>query len=115
MQDIITQVGTDLFTGMAVQFDFIEVTVQDEKRSIYGLKIQTDDSALLIGPHGKTLQELQNLLIQMVENKVESRCFIHLEVNDYIASKEKQLIALIDTKIADTKKTGYRASLGNLS
>ena len=96
-------------------FDTIEVTVQDEGRSIYQLKIQTEDSAILIGPHGKTRSDLQNLLVQMVENAVEGRCFVHLEINDYLESKEKKLISIIDRKIEETKKTGYRASFGDLS
>lgn len=70
------------------------------------VKIQTNESAILIGPHGRTLDELQSLLQQVIEGESEMRILIHLEINDYLEEKDRRLYNIVEKKISDVTRTG---------
>ncbi|MFA6080485.1 MAG: hypothetical protein WC753_03330 [Candidatus Gracilibacteria bacterium] len=103
---LITDIAQGFFTNLGLDFSALEVTIQDEEQHIYSVKIRSDDSALLIGLHGRTLEEMQSLLIQMCENALGSFCLIHLEINDYLAEKQKKLFAVVDRKVDLARKNG---------
>lgn len=111
----IKDLAQEFFELLGVEMESIEVEVEDEERAIYMVKTKTPDSALLIGPHGRTLEELQGLLIQMLENKLEKRIWIHLEVNDYLEEKDRRLYSMVERKIADVMRTGGEDTFGELS
>lgn len=103
---LITDIAQWFFTNLGLDFSALEVTIQDEEQHIYSVKIRSDDSALLIWLHGRTLEEMQSLLIQMCENALGSFCLIHLEINDYLAEKQKKLFAVVDRKVDLARKNG---------
>jgi hypothetical protein len=103
------------FEALGVQFSGLEVIEQDAENHIYTIKISSDDSPLLIGPHGRTLEETQSLLIQMAEQIIQSHCIIHLEINDYLAEKQKRLMAIVDRKVDLTRRNGIDQVIYDLS
>lgn len=103
------------FESLGIDFSGLEVQVQDAENHIYTLKISSTDSPLLIGPHGRTLEETQSLLIQMAEKATGTHCIIHLEINDYLAEKQKRLFAIVDRKAELARKNGIDQVIYELS
>lgn len=104
--DTIQTLAQGFFESLGIEFSGLEVTEQDADGHIYSIKITSPDSPLLIGPHGRTLEETQSLLIQMCEKSLATHCLIHLEINDYLAEKQRRLFAIVDRKIELAKKNG---------
>lgn len=115
MQSVLQEVSEKFFTLLGVDFDAVEVITQDEEKDIYMVKIKTSDSAILIGPHGRTLEELQSLLQQVAEGEMEKRILIHLEINDYLEEKDRRLYDIVEKKIADVMRTGIGESFHDLN
>lgn len=112
---ILTELAQGFFESLGIDFSGLEVQVQDAEKQIYIIKISTTDSPLLIGPHGRTLEETQSLITQMAENKLQTHCLIHLEINDYLAEKQKRLFAIIDRKVELAHKNGIDQVVYELS
>lgn len=58
---------------------------------------------------------MQILLIQMCEKVLDSYCLIHLEINDYLAEKQKKLFAVVDRKVELARKNGIDQVIYELS
>lgn len=86
--------------------DFSQLSVVLEAEHIYAISLQTTDSALLIGPHGKNLETITHILKLLLSKKLESHITVHLEVNDYLEKKDAKLLAFIQSKIDLVQKTG---------
>ncbi len=112
---LITDISQGFFDTLGLDFSGLEVIVQNEEQHIYLVKIHSEDSALLIGLHGRTLDEIQSVLIQMCEKALGSYCLIHLEVNDYLAEKQKKLFAIVDRKVDLARKNGIDQVIYELS
>ncbi len=103
------------FETLGLDFSDLSIQEQDAENHIYSVKISSTDSPLLIGPHGKTLEEIQTLLAQMTEKKLGIRCLIHVEINDYLAEKQRKLFSIVDRKIELTRKNGIEQVMYDLS
>lgn len=112
---LITDIAQGFFETLGLNFSDLEVTTQNEEQHIYMVKIRSEDSALLIGLHGRTLEEMQSILIQMSEKALGSYCLIHLEINDYLAEKQKKLFAVVDRKVDLAHKNGIDQVIYELS
>jgi spoIIIJ-associated protein len=112
---LITDIAQGFFENLGLNFSDLEVTVQNEEQHIYLVKIRSEDSSLLIGLHGRTLDEIQSILIQMAEKVLGSYCLIHLEINDYLAEKQKKLFVIIDRKVDLARKNGIDQVVYELS
>ncbi len=42
----------------------------------------------------------------MAEQITQSHCIIHLEINDYLAEKQRRLMAIVDRKVDLTRRNG---------
>ena len=111
----LTTLAQGFFQNMGIDFSDLTIEAQDIERNIYIIKISTPDSPLLIGPHGRTLEEAQSLLVQMAENIFGSHCLIHLEINDYLAEKQKRLFSIVDRKVELAHKNGIDQVIYELS
>ncbi len=114
-QSILSQLAQEFFSLLWVNFSDLEISTQDEEKHIYTIKISSEDSSLLIGPHGRTLEEIQTLFAQMLEKHISARPIIHIEINDYLAEKQRKLFLVIDRKIELTRKNGIEQVVYNLS
>lgn len=113
--DSLTALSQWFFETLGIQFSDLQVIEQDAENHIYTIKISSDDSPLLIGPHGRTLEETQALLVQMAEQLIKSHCIIHLEINDYLAEKQKRLMSIVDRKVELTRRNGIDQVIYDLS
>lgn len=76
-----------------------------EERKI-GLDIETDDSGLLIGKRGKTLEALQlitNIAAGRMSN--DSRCII-IDTEDYRSRRESSLVRFAQSAAEQVRRTG---------
>jgi predicted RNA-binding protein Jag len=79
------------------------------------IRVQTPDSALLIGMHGKNIESFQHLLGRMIEKMTSSHIHVHLEVNDYMKEKDARLFRFLDSKIEFVMSTGKSTRIPNLT
>lgn len=96
------------FKWLEIQFD--ELSTRLEENTVI-TKIQTEESWLIIWPHGKNLDCIQWLIRQIINKNSEIRYKFRLDVNDYQSSKDERLFSFIQSKIAEVKKTGIDCKL----
>lgn len=77
----------DLLGNMGIEATF-ESKIRDEQITI---KMYSNNNGILIGKNGQTLQALQTVLRQVVQNQIGIRPYILLDVENY---KDKQNAAL---------------------
>lgn len=103
MKDQIQELSTHFFEKLWT--DYSELQVTEETQNIFRISIKSEDSHLLIGPHGKNLEILSFLLRLLISKKCEGFITVHLEVNDYLEQKDKKLLQFIQTKIGYVKES----------
>lgn len=91
------------FEKLCVHIESIEV-IEDGK-NIFIIKIKSEDSWILIWPHGKNLEYIQWILKLMISKILWEKIKLHLEVNDYIEAKDKKLFSFINSKISLVEKS----------
>ena len=84
------KITQDFFQKLGI--GFTQLSIQEEAENIYRICLQTNDSALLIGPHGKNLETLSHILKLLLSKKTQKHIHIHLEVNDYLEKKDEKLL-----------------------
>jgi|GEM_PF-1101450 len=65
--------------------------------------------------HGKNLPAFQHLLSRMIEHDQKKFVRVHLEVNDYMKSKDERLFRFLDSKIEFILATGKSTTVKNLN
>ncbi len=100
------------FTGLGIQVDSLELKEEGDDLSV---RVQTPDSSLLIGMHGKNIEAIQHLLWRIAEKKLAKFIHVHLEVNDYIKSKDERLFRFIESKLSLLMSTGKSLQIPSLS
>ena len=104
MQNEIKTLTQDFFNKLNVKIDSLEI-VNVDNSNIYNIIIQTSESGLVIWANWKNLDSIQNILKLMLSHKVWEKIKIHIEINDYIKSKDDRLFDFIKYKIEFVKKT----------
>jgi predicted RNA-binding protein Jag len=99
MFEKVKALAENFFRLMGVTVDEINVTEDAGEKSIFNIAIKTPDSKLLIGIHGQTLEIIKQLLSRMIERSLAIQITLHLEINDYIKSREEKLFRYIDSRI----------------
>ena len=97
MIETIEKIVVDFFEKLWT--DYSEVKVQEETETIFRISLKSDDSHLLIGPHGKNLELVTHILKLLISKKITSHVNIHFEVNDYLEQKDRKLLAFISSKV----------------
>jgi len=109
MEESIKNLVEDFFQRLTINIDSCEVN--GEKENIFLVKIKTEESGIVIGPHGKNLETIKFLLKLLISKQMEQNIILHLEVNDYLKSKEERLFNFIESKIAIVQKSGKSLQL----
>ena len=78
---------------------------------VYQVKIETEESGLLIGFHGETLASLQLILGLVVYKKLGEWTRVVVEVGDYRARREQQLRQMAESYAAQVLATGQPLAL----
>jgi len=105
MNNTILELSTDFFNKMWVELESIEV--EEEKESIFFIKLKSPDSAILIGNRWQTLSDLKRILSIFLSQKLDTKVIARIEINNYLEAKDQKLFQFIDDKIAqcyDLKK-----------
>lgn len=112
MENTLLPFVTEFFTKLGIVTTNISVTVLGEDINI---QVETPDSALLIGMHGKNIEVFQHLLSRMIERMTDKFIHVHLEVNDYMKLKDEKLFRFLDSKIATITATGSSIRMPSLT
>ena len=101
MLESIKKLSQDFFEKLGV--DFTDLQVEEEAENIYKISLKSEDSHLLIGPHGKNLELTTHILKLLIAKISQEHINLHLEVNDYLAKKDEKLLGFIRSKIQFVK------------
>jgi predicted RNA-binding protein Jag len=108
MQAFLEKFFTDL--GITIT----SLTVKEEAGDL-SVRIETPDSPLLIGIHGRNIEAFQHYFARITEKKLGHFVHVHLEVNDYVKAKDDRLFAFLDGKIEWVMQSGKSTQIKNLS
>lgn len=109
MKDTIQQLSKDFFDKLGVDYSALEITQEADK--IFLVKIESSDSSILIGPHGKNIEVIKSLLKLLTWRALGENIIIHLEINDYMKQKEEKLFSYIQSKIEYVESSGKEITL----
>lgn len=92
-----------------------QVSVLSDESGAYRVNIQTDETGLLIGFHGKTLESLQILLNLVIAKKLEKWERVYVNVGDYREKREEALMYMAQHAAERALAMGRPVELSNLS
>ena len=104
MKDAVEKIASEFFEKLWA--DYSELSVQEEAENIYRISLKSEDSHLLIWPHGKNLEVLTHILKLLIAKLSEWHINLHVEVNDYLEKKDEKLLSFIASKIHYVKDSG---------
>jgi len=102
MENKIQLLVESFFEKFDIKVDWIKVSC--EENNIFNVKIKTQESWILIWPHWKNLINIQLILKLMISKKIGEKIKLHLEINDYLQSKDEKLFSFIKSKIILVEK-----------
>jgi len=111
--ELIETLVKTFFEKLAISFS--EIKVESQEENVFYIRLKTDDSGIIIGPRGKHLEAIKSILRLLIHAKLEKNVKIHLEVNDYLESKEEKLLQMVKRKIEVVEQTGKDIKLPFLS
>ena len=103
MVEKIKSLTDTFFENFWIKINSIEVI--NEEKNIFLVKVKSDESGLLIWPNWKNLDHISNILKLIIKNNFEENIKIHIEINDYIKSKDDRLKSHIISKIKYVEKS----------
>lgn len=109
MLESVSSITQDFFSKLWV--DYSDLKIEEELENIFRVSLKSDDSHLLIWPHGKNLEIITHLLKLLIAKKSESHINLHVEVNDYLEKKDEKLLGFIQSKIDFVKSSGKEVIL----
>ena len=99
----IQKLVTEFFEKLQLQISQIEVVKEQE--GIYFIKVQSNDSGIIIWPKWRNLEDIKSLLKSMLVHLLWKNIIIHIEINDYLQAKEEKLLVYVKSKIDLVEKT----------
>jgi len=90
------------FEKLQINIENLDIVV--EEGYIFNVKIKTDDSWIVIWPHWKNIDYIQNILRLIISKSLDKKASLHLEVNDYMKTKDERLFDFIKSKINYAEK-----------
>jgi predicted RNA-binding protein Jag len=97
MLETIKNLSNTFFEKLWVSIDSLEVLEQEN--NIFLIKINSKESPLLIWTNGKTLESILSILKLIIRKHITENIKIHIEINDYLKSKDDKLKVYIISKI----------------
>lgn len=79
--------------------------IKVNESNIFNIIIKTEESWLIIWHNWKNLDAIQNIINLLWSKKIWERLRIHLEINDYIKTKDDKLFGYVKSKINYVKRT----------
>lgn len=91
------------------------VSVDVDETGAYRVHIDTEETGLLIGFHGKTLESFQIILSILVSKKLESWVKVYVNVGDYREKREEALMYMAQRAAERALASGRPVELTRLS
>lgn len=110
--DQVKQITEDLLKRLEVVGT---VSVDVDETGAYQVQIDTEETGLLIGFHGKTLESFQIILGIMVSKKLETWVKVYVNVGDYRQKREESLMHMAVAAAERAMTYGHPVQLPNLS
>ena len=76
-----------------------DVYVEQESDELYLVNIDGEDLNFLIGYHGKSLDAIQYIVNLMILNKLDEKCYISLDINNYKEKRKEKIKEITRTYI----------------
>lgn len=86
-----------------------------DDQNVVNLKIETEESGILIGYHGETLYSLQLIIGLIAFRKLGAWTRLVLEIGDYRKRRETQLVLMAKNLAQGVKQTGQPATMPYLT
>jgi spoIIIJ-associated protein len=115
MLDTLAELARRFYEGLGATVESIALSPEDEEKRIYCLSLRSPDSNLLIGQRGKNLEASAHLLSRMMERSLGASVRLHIEINDYVHSRDERLFRFVDRKIEYVLSRRQDATIENLS
>lgn len=103
MQEKIKDIANEFFAKLNLDIESLEI--ENPENNIYDIKVKSPDSPIIIGHSGETLRDIKNILSMIINKNTEDKIIIHIEVNDYMESKDKRLFDFVKSKIDFCEKS----------
>ncbi|OGG34813.1 hypothetical protein A2363_05340 [Candidatus Gottesmanbacteria bacterium RIFOXYB1_FULL_47_11] len=91
------------------------VAVDVDETGAYRVHIETEETGLLIGYHGKTLESFQIILGMLVSKALEQWVKVYVNVGDYREKREEALMLMAQHAAERAMAAGRPIELSNLS
>ncbi|EKD68040.1 MAG: hypothetical protein ACD_48C00102G0003 [uncultured bacterium] len=91
------------------------VTVDMDESGAYRVNIQTEETGLLIGFHGRTLESFQMILGMIVAKVIGSWQRVYVNVGDYREKREEALMYMAQRASERALSSGRPVELSHLS
>jgi spoIIIJ-associated protein len=108
----IQQLSQDLLTRLDVSGS---VTVDTDESGAYRVNIQTEETGLLIGFHGRTLESFQMILGMIIAKVIGSWQRVYVNVGDYREKREEALMYMAQRAAERALASGRPVELSRLS
>lgn len=86
-----------------------EINIIDD--NIYNINLITSNNSILIGKEGKTLESIQYLLRQIVQNELQNKIKVNIDISNYKYEQTKKFEKNIKNIAKDVLKTRVDTSL----
>ena len=90
------------------------VTVDVDETDAYRVHVLTEETGILIGHHGKTLESFQ-VILSLIVAKELGQAKVYVNVNDYRERREESLMYLAQRAAERAIETGRAVELTHLS
>ena len=111
-KDTVQQIAEDLLSRLGVVGT---VSVDIDETESYRVHIETEETGLLIGFHGKTLESFQIILGIIVSHELASWVKVYVNVGDYREKREEALMLMAQHAAERALTMGRPVELANLS
>lgn len=111
-KDTVKHITEDLLARIGVAGS---VTVDIDETESFRVHIETEETGLLIGFHGRTLESLQIILGIIVSKELDSWVKVYVNVGDYREKREEALMLMAQHAAERALAAGREIELANLS
>lgn len=108
----VQQVAEDLLKRLEVSG---QVSVAVDETNAFRVHVETEETGLLIGFHGRTLESFQIILSLLVAKALGSYEKVYVNVGDYREKREESLMYMAQRAAERALALGRPVELGNLS
>jgi spoIIIJ-associated protein len=111
-KDTVQHITEDLLQRLGITGN---VSVDIDETESFRVHIETEETGLLIGFHGKTLESLQIILGIIVSKELDSWVRVYVNVGDYREKREEALMLMAQHAAERALTMGRPVELANLS